>query len=100
MPKSPIALALHGGAGARRARDYSREIRHMVGVVEAARDRLARGDSAVEVCVATVVELEMSGLYIAGRGASPNAAGAYELDASLMDGATGRAGGVLSLIHI
>lgn len=97
MPKSLYAMALHGGAGARRSRDYAAEIKHMAGLVEAGRDRLARGDSALEVCVATVVELERSGLYIAGRGASPNAAGGYELDASLMDGATGQAGGVAAL---
>ncbi|MDP3403401.1 MAG: isoaspartyl peptidase/L-asparaginase family protein [Brevundimonas sp.] len=88
------ALILHGGAGARRSRDYSREIVHMRSVVEAMRARLMDGVSALDVAVETTVLLEDSGLYVAGRGASPNLAGDYELDASLMDGATGRAGAV------
>ncbi len=86
------ALILHGGAGARRSRDYSAEIVHMRAVVEAMRDRLEAGGSALDVAVETTVLLEDSGLYVAGRGSSPNLAGEYELDASLMDGATRRAG--------
>ena len=91
------ALVLHGGAGARRGVDYSREVPHMRGLVKVARERLAAGASALDVAVETVVALEDSGLYVAGRGASPNLAGAYELDASLMDGATGKAGAVAAL---
>lgn len=97
MAKSGFALALHGGAGARRTRDYAAEIRHMAGLTEAARDRLAAGASALDVAVETVAALEQSGLYVAGRGASPNTAGRYELDASLMDGASGLAGAVAAL---
>ena len=97
MSANPFALALHGGAGARRSRDYSTEIAHMRRVVEAARDLLVKGTAALDVAVATIRMLEDSGLYVAGRGASPNLAGVYELDASLMDGATGRAGAVAAL---
>jgi len=91
------ALILHGGAGARRERDYSREIVHMREVVEAMKSRLEAGASAVDVAVEAVTLLEDSGLYVAGRGASPNLAGAYELDASLMDGSTRKAGAVAAL---
>lgn len=91
------ALILHGGAGARRERNYDREVAHMREVVEAMKARLDAGAPALDVAVEAVVMLEDSGLYVAGRGASPNLAGAYELDASLMDGATRKAGAVAAL---
>ncbi|GAA0379344.1 isoaspartyl peptidase/L-asparaginase family protein [Brevundimonas terrae] len=91
------ALILHGGAGARRERNYDLEVVHMREVVEAMKARLEAGASALDVAVETVVMLEDSGLYVAGRGASPNLDGEYELDASIMDGETGKAGAVAAL---
>lgn len=91
------ALILHGGAGARRGVNYDAEIAHMRQVVETMKPRLLDGLSAAEAVVQAVTMLEDSGLYVAGRGASPNAAGAYELDASLMLGPDGRAGAVAAL---
>jgi L-asparaginase / beta-aspartyl-peptidase len=91
------ALILHGGAGARRERNYDREVVHMREVVEAMKARLDAGAPALDVAVEAVVMLEDSGLYVAGRGASPNLAGQYELDASLMDGDGRRPGAVAAL---
>jgi isoaspartyl peptidase/L-asparaginase-like protein (Ntn-hydrolase superfamily) len=91
------ALILHGGAGARRSKDYSAEREHMGEVVARMAERLNAGAAALDVAVEATVLLEDSGLYVAGRGGSPNLAGAFELDASLMDGETGRVGAVAAL---
>ena len=92
-----IALALHGGAGAKPGRDYSAEIAHMHETAAMARAALRAGKRALDVVTDVVVALEDSGLYVAGRGASPNLAGSYELDASIMDGHDQRAGAVAAL---
>jgi L-asparaginase/beta-aspartyl-peptidase (threonine type) len=96
MP-SKFALAMHGGAGGRRGRDYSRQLRRLSELAEAGRDRLAGGAAALDVAVEMVRGLEASGLFVAGRGAAPNTAGRFELDASLMDGPSARAGAVAAL---
>ncbi|MDP1630038.1 MAG: isoaspartyl peptidase/L-asparaginase [Caulobacter sp.] len=97
MANNCLSLVVHGGAGAKRGRDYSREIAHMREVVETGRDRLRAGALALDVAEEATAALEASGLYVAGRGSSPNTDGRYELDACLMDGHTGRAGSVAAL---
>ncbi len=97
MTDRPTAMVIHGGAGAVRGRDYSREIVHMRGLAEIGKTLLAEGASALDVAVSTVQELEASGLYVAGRGSSPNTEGRYELDASLMTGPDQECGAVAAL---
>lgn len=92
-----IALALHGGAGAKQGRDYSAEIANMRQVCETARAALQGGATALDVVTDVVTALEDSGLYVAGRGASPNAAGWYELDASVMNGTDQACGAIAAL---
>ena len=92
-----IALALHGGAGACRHSDAPAAIAHMRGLIEAGAKCLRKGACALDVVVETIAAMEESGLFVAGRGASPNLAGGYELDASLVDGTDGAAGAVAAL---
>ena len=96
MP-SPIAFVLHGGAGVLADRGYDAEVDHMEGLAEAARAALHAGGSALDAVCAAVRAMETSGLYVAGKGASPNQAGRYELDASLMAGPDRKAGAVAAL---
>lgn len=92
------SLALHGGAGPTRGRTYEAEEAHMAQVLQRGADMLDAGATALDVVTAMVAELEDCGFHVAGKGASPNTNGDYELDAAIMDGAQRRAGGVAALI--
>ena len=91
------AFSLHGGAGPRPGRDYSKAEAHMRELATNAQQKLESGDTALDVVEYAVAEMELSGLYVAGRGSAPNAAGHVELDASIMNGADRAAGAVASI---
>lgn len=89
-------LVIHGGAFMT-ARDYTRQNDCLRSILEEAHTALAGGQSALDCVTRAVCAMEDSGLFHAGKGTGRNAAGYHELDASIMDGATGMAGAAASL---
>ena len=102
---SPIAIAIHGGAGTMNRADLSEEketaIRETLSrALQAGHVRLANGDAALDAVEAAIVVLEDSPLFNAGHGAVFNSQGGHGLDAAIMDGSTRNAGAITGVSHI
>jgi L-asparaginase / beta-aspartyl-peptidase len=93
------ALAIHGGAGVIERGDLTaeKEIAYraaLLAAMDAGASVLRRGGSSLDAVEAVIRVLEDDPLFNAGRGAVFTADGRNELDASIMDGATRKAGAV------
>lgn len=101
LAESPITLVLHGGAGVTRSSLSAEKEGACRAVLEEALrkgfDVLKDGGTSEQAVLATVVVLEDSPLFNAGRGAALTRDGTVELDAALMVGRTGQAGAVASV---
>ncbi len=88
------ALILHGGAGAPAPDLHDARAQGLRRAFEAAWTILRQDGSAVEAVVRATVALENDPVFNAGVGSCLNQEGNVEVDASLMDGSTLRAGAV------
>jgi len=100
-----LAIAVHGGAGTLPRAELTPAKRQafragLEAALRAGYAQLERGVSSLDAVVAAVRVLEDDPLFNAGRGAVYAANGTLELDASLMDGATLRAGAVAGVRHV
>ncbi len=100
-----VVLAVHGGAGGLRrerlAEDDDRAMREAVRVALAEGGALLdAGGSALDAVEAAVVALERAPILNAGVGSVLTRDGGVEMDAALMDGATGRAGAVACVTRV
>lgn len=98
-PERGFALVIHGGAGVIERGQLSAEDERAIHAdldkaLEAGHAVLVVGGSALDAVEAAVVALEESPRFNAGKGAVFNAVGRHELDASIMEGHTRRAGAV------
>ncbi len=96
---SPIGIAIHGGAGTILKKDMSdsleRQYRQALSdALKAGYAVLEKGGTSLDAVQAAILLMEVSPLFNAGKGAVLTNQGHAELDASIMDGNTGKAGAV------
>ncbi|HST53616.1 MAG TPA: isoaspartyl peptidase/L-asparaginase [Pyrinomonadaceae bacterium] len=101
----PFGFVIHGGAGTieRSRMTPEREKAYRDKLTEALLagfDVLKRGGACLDAVTAAITLLEDSPLFNAGKGAVFTHEGTNELDASIMDGKTLKAGSVAGLKHI
>jgi len=99
------ALVIHGGAGyvpreSLSAEDEAAARADLERALDAGNAVLAAGGAALDAVQAAVVVLEESPRFNAGKGAVFNAEGGHELDASIMEGHTRRAGAVAGVTTV
>lgn len=104
-PRLEWGLVIHGGAGtiSREAMTPDREQEYRAALTEALRAGhrvLEGGGTSLDAVIAAIVILEDSPLFNAGRGAVFTADGVNSLDASIMEGATLRAGAVAGVTDV
>ncbi len=98
-------LVIHGGAGVIRRETFTPEKEaayraKLTEALQAGHAILARGGTSLDAVGAAIRILEDSPLFNAGKGAVFNHDGRNELDASIMDGKTLKAGAVAGLHHV
>jgi len=105
METKKIGLAIHGGAGtierSKMTSEKEREYRAgLESALTAGYEILKRGGSSLDAAEAAVRVLEDDPHFNAGRGSVFTSAGTNEMDASIMDGKTLKAGAIGSVQHI
>ncbi|WP_171830877.1 isoaspartyl peptidase/L-asparaginase family protein [Providencia stuartii] len=98
-------LVIHGGAGDINEQNISAEFKkeHEIKLTEALQagyDILSKGGDSIDAVQAAVIVMEDSPLYNAGKGASLTTDNKVELDASIMDGRTRKAGAVAGVSNV
>jgi beta-aspartyl-peptidase (threonine type) len=103
--KPRTALVIHGGAGvierdAMSPEDETAIRTDLNRALDAGNAVLAQGGAALDAVQAAIQVLEDSPRFNAGKGAVFNAQGKHELDASIMEGHTRRAGAVAGVMTV
>ena len=103
--KPQFAIAIHGGAGTILKSHFTLEQdalyrERLTRALETGYALLECGSTSLDAVEAVVQLLEDDSLFNAGKGAVFNSDGKVELDASIMDGKTLKAGAVAALHHV
>ena len=103
--KPKTALVIHGGAGVITRENLSAEQEAQIRAelnraLDAGNEVLTKGGSALDAVIAAISIMEDSPHFNAGRGAVFTGEGEHELDASLMEGHTLRAGAVAGVMTV
>lgn len=105
IEKPDYVIVIHGGAGTIDKKDLSKEkeaqyIEKLTESLNSGKNILAKGGSAIDAVEAAIRVMEDSPLFNAGKGSVFNELGQNEMDASIMDGNTLKAGAVAGVRHI
>jgi L-asparaginase / beta-aspartyl-peptidase len=105
MSEGGVRLVIHGGAGTIRREQMTperdREYRAaLAAALYAGHDVIEAGGSSLDAVIAAIRIMEDSPLFNAGRGAVFTNDGRNELDASIMEGRTLRAGAVAGVTRV
>ena len=102
---APVRLVIHGGAGTMSRAELSEEREAAIRAdleraLRAGHAVLAKGGTSLDAVTSAVVILEDSPYFNAGKGAVFNHDGVNELDASIMDGSTRKAGAIAGVHRV